>query len=65
MNFDVHNIRVHDHDWRRDRVVDHDALDGRTIIEECRFDDCDAWRSRWDEEPEQTTLGDIGGGVDD
>ena len=64
MNFDVHNIRAHDHDFVIAETRAHDDLGGRVVVQECRHPACDGRHIEWEDEPEQTTLGDIGGGAD-
>jgi hypothetical protein len=62
MNLGVRDVRDHDHEWRQVRTVDHDDLGGRTVVETCRWDGCEAHRARWEDTPDQTTLADVGAG---
>jgi hypothetical protein len=55
--FGVHDVRDHAHEWRVVETRSDPAVDGgETVVEECRFDDCEGWRVRWRSAPQQTTL---------
>jgi len=58
---DVHHVIDHDHDLTVAEMRVHDDLGGRVVVQECRHPECDGRHIEWEDQPEQTTLGDVGG----